>query len=97
MRYSAKSRCTGFTLVELMLSALLGLLVIGGVIGVLLSTRQVSRQTDNLARLQESARYALEIVGRDLREAGGIACGSQMSPVNAVASKQQLVVQLGRR
>jgi type IV pilus assembly protein PilW len=86
MCLAKKHWSSGFTLVELLIGLTLGLLVLAGVIGVLLSTREVSRQTEGLARLQESARYALDVVGRDLREVGGIACGANVSVTNAVAN-----------
>lgn len=74
----------GFTLVELMVSLVLGLVVTGGVLGVFLSNKQVYRQNENLARMQESARYAFELMARDIREAGGIACGSNLPTANVL-------------
>ena len=59
-----------------MIALVLGLLLVGGVINVFLSNREVYHQNENLARLQENARYAFEIMGRSIREAGGIACGN---------------------
>lgn len=79
-----RGTCFGFTLVELMVALVLGLLVSGGVLGVFLSNKQVYRQNENLARMQESARYAFEVMARDLREAGGIACGSNLPTANVL-------------
>jgi type IV pilus assembly protein PilW len=75
-RFSSPSqrRQRGFSLVELMVALVLGLLVIGGVGGVFLSQRELYRQNENLARMQESARYAFEVMARSLREAGGNLC-----------------------
>jgi type IV pilus assembly protein PilW len=70
---SIYQRNDGFSLVELMIAMLLGLFIIGGVISVFLSNRVAYRQNENLARMQENARYAFEVVGRDIREVGGIA------------------------
>jgi type IV pilus assembly protein PilW len=77
-RFSSPSqRCQrGFSLVELMVALVLGLLVIGGVGGVFLSQRELYRQNENLARMQENARYAFEVMARSLREAGGNLCGA---------------------
>lgn len=77
-------RHSGFSLVELMIAMLLGLILIAGVIAVFLSNRQVYRQNENLARMQENARYAFEVVGRDVREAAGIPCGSNMPTGNVL-------------
>jgi len=79
-RLSAK----GFTLIELMIALVLGLLIIAGVIGVFVSNKQAYRQNENLARMQESARYAFEVVARDIRDAGGIGCGSNLPTANVV-------------
>lgn len=78
--------CRGFSLVELMIAMLLGLFLIGGVISVFLSSRQIYRQNENLARIQENARYANEVVGRSIREAAGIPCGSNMPTANVLNS-----------
>ncbi|MGQ9659628.1 MAG: PilW family protein [Thermochromatium sp.] len=73
----------GFSLTELMVALALGLLVTAAVIGVFLSNQQIHRQNEGLARMQESARYAFEVLARDLREAGGIACG-RLDPSNVL-------------
>jgi type IV pilus assembly protein PilW len=67
-----------------MVALVLGLLLTTGVIGVFLFNREGYRQNENLARLQESARYAFEVMGRDLREAGGIGCGSNLPTANVL-------------
>jgi type IV pilus assembly protein PilW len=74
----------GFSLVELMIAMVLGLFLIGGVVSVFLANRQVYRQNESLARMQENARYTFEVVARDVREAGGITCGSNLTPTNTV-------------
>lgn len=82
--YTHRRQPGGFTLVELMIALVLGLMLIGGVIGIFLSNRAVYRQNENLARMQENARYAFEIMARDVREAGGIACGSNLPTANVL-------------
>ncbi len=74
----------GFSLVELMIALLLGLFIIGGVISVFLSSRVAYQQNENLGRMQENGRYAFEILGRDLREAAGIPCGSNVPTANVL-------------
>lgn len=78
------SRKRGFSLVELMIAMVLGLFLIGGVVSVFLSNRQVYRQNENLARMQENARYAFEVVARDVREAAGIPCGNNVPTGNVL-------------
>jgi type IV pilus assembly protein PilW len=79
-----RARPAGLSLVELMVSLVLGLLVIGGASTVFLSNRQTYRATENLSRMQESARVAFELMARDLREAGGNACERDLPVVNVL-------------
>ncbi len=66
----------GLTLIELMISMVLGLLLMLGVVNVYLSQVQSYRVNDNLGQLQNSARTAFELMSRELREAGGNPCGT---------------------
>ena len=66
----------GMTIVELMIAMVIGLIVLGAVSSVFISTRQTFRTTDSLSRIQESARFALEMMARDIRMAGYIGCGN---------------------
>lgn len=68
----------GFTLIELMISLVLGLILVGGVMSVFSSNREAFRSTENLARMQENARVAFDLMARDIREAGTNACGSKL-------------------
>jgi type IV pilus assembly protein PilW len=76
-----RAKSTGLTLIELLISLVLGIFLVGGVLSVYLSTQQNFKVTENLARIQESARFATEQMGRELREAGSNPCG-----VRAVAN-----------
>lgn len=74
----------GLTLVELMVAMVLGLLILGGVISIFLSNRQAFRTSEQLARIQENARTAFELMSRSVREAGGVPCGSNMPVANVL-------------
>jgi len=88
LRFS-NHRQAGFSLVELMIALVLGLLVTGAVMGVFLSNQQIQRQNEGLARMQESARYAFEVLSRSIREAGGIPCGSGLRVSNVLNPPSQ--------
>lgn len=60
----------GLTLVELMIALGLGLLLVAGVGAVYLGSSQTYRVAQEGARIQESGRYALDVIGRSLRQAG---------------------------
>ena len=73
---SSGSGQRGFRLVELMIAITLGSLVVAGVGYLYLGSRQSFRNTENMARMQESARYALDTMARDIRMAGSLGCTS---------------------
>lgn len=60
----------GFTLVELMIAMTIGLVMLLAVGTVFTSSHQVSRVQEDNARIQESGRFALEIIGRNIKQAG---------------------------
>lgn len=78
----------GMTLVELMVSMLIGLLIVGGATATLLANRQTYRINDNLARVQEAARIAFELVARDLRAGGGNGCARGIPTMSVLLPAQ---------
>jgi type IV pilus assembly protein PilW len=72
---SAPSIQHGLTLIELMIAMLLGLIVVGGVLGIFVANSETNRRTDDLARIQENARVAMQFMGRSIRETSGNPCG----------------------
>jgi type IV pilus assembly protein PilW len=81
---SVAGRDRGFTLVELMVSMLLGLIIIGGATAVIVANRQSYRTNEGLSQLQESARTAFELMARDIRQAGVTGCDSKGKVANVV-------------
>jgi type IV pilus assembly protein PilW len=71
----------GLTLVEMMVAMVLGLLILLAVSSIYLGSRQTFRLQDDNARLQETGRYALEVMGRSIRQAG-----FWNMPINPVAT-----------
>lgn len=70
----------GLSLVELMVGMVLGLLLAGAVLQVYLSTKLSFNTQDQKSVLEESGRYALEVVARDVRMAGLTGCSSRFMP-----------------
>lgn len=77
-------RQAGFSLVELMVSLVLGLIVVGAALTVFIANGQTFRITEGVGRLQESSRIAFELMARDLREAGGNACERDLPVANVL-------------
>ena len=63
-------RAGGFSLVELMVAAALGLILTAGVITVLVNTSRSHAELGNSARQIESGRYAMQTLADDIRHAG---------------------------
>jgi type IV pilus assembly protein PilW len=67
---SPKNRQHGYTLVELMISVVIGLFIIAGVFQIYLSSRAASNLQDRMSNVQENGRFALFFLQRSLRKAG---------------------------
>lgn len=74
----------GFTLVELMISLVLGLIVVGAAITVFLANSRTYEATESLGRVQENLRIAFEMVARDAREAAGNPCEKNLPTYNVL-------------
>ena len=64
------SRAAGLTLVELMVAMVLGLVLIAGVVAVVVSASSNYSELGNISRQVENGRYALQVLGDDVRHAG---------------------------
>lgn len=74
-------RRAGFSLVELMVAMVLGLVVVAGVGQIYVSNKQTYRVTEAVARIQENARFAMDMLARDLRAAGYWDCGGAAAQI----------------
>ena len=63
-------RNRGFTLIELMVALVLGLVVVGGVMAVFMNTYQANAQNIKAVRLTEEMRAVMSLIARDIRRAG---------------------------
>jgi type IV pilus assembly protein PilW len=73
-RKAIKSRCKGITLVELMVAMALGIFLTLGVTTLYIDTKKNDSSGEALARIQESARAALDIIAREIRMTGFQGC-----------------------
>ena len=69
-RVRSAHRNAGFTLVELMVGLVVGLIVIGGVISLYLTVVQGSAYTTREARLTQETRITMDFISADIRRAG---------------------------
>lgn len=68
------ARQQGLTLVELMVAIVLSIIIIGAVITLYLSSSRTYRVDNNIAGIQDNARYALTALDRDFRLTGYEGC-----------------------
>ena len=73
---------SGFTLIELMIAMVIGLILMLGAVGLLISNNRIYTEQTSMARLQENARFAIEIIIKDIRMAGYAGCAATISNVN---------------
>lgn len=71
---TTKAAQRGFSLIEMMVALMLGLLVVAAAGSLFLSNRRVYGTTASINRIQENQRIAFEMLARDIREAGGNPC-----------------------
>ena len=60
----------GFSMVELMVALTIGLLLIGGMIAVLISSSGTGKTRERASEIQNNGRFALETLKRDIQHAG---------------------------
>lgn len=78
------SRQGGFSLIELMVALLIGLLVVAAAGTIFISNRQTYAATETMGRMQENGRIAFELMARELREAGASPCGANVPIANVL-------------
>lgn len=71
----------GFTIVEVMIALLIGSFLMAGAITVMVNSQRSYNMQDDLARLQENARFAIDSMARDIRMAGYFGCMSDIEKV----------------
>ena len=74
----------GFTLIELMVAMLLGLIVIAGVSSVFLANQRTYRTNQALGEVQDNSRVAFELMARDIRGAGLNPCNNDGRMANVL-------------
>ena len=74
-----RSRASGFSLIELMVAILLGVLLSIGIVTLFGATSKTNKVQDALAQLQENGRYAVTRIVDDLRMSSGQYCSNANS------------------
>ncbi len=77
----------GFTLVELMVAMTIGLIILGAVAQIFVTSRSTFALEGDLARLQENGRFAMEFIGRDVRMSGNLGCLQKYSVLAGIIAE----------
>ena len=77
MRRTYRRHAAGFSLIELMVGAVLGLLLLGAVIVVYMSVKRTFIAQDEDTGVVEGGRFAIDTITRDLRMAGLSGCAGR--------------------
>ncbi len=89
--FRAHSSQRGFTLIELMIAMLIGVFLMAGVIQIFLSAKQAYRLQENLSRLQENGRFAMDFITKDVRMAGFMGCSKALPlPLGTITEQTKI-------
>ncbi len=72
-QFSAR-RMRGMSLIELMISLVIGLIIMLAVVQVFSASRTAYQLSEGLARVQENSRFAMDTLQREIRMAGHFGC-----------------------
>ncbi|WP_187409364.1 PilW family protein [Saccharophagus sp. K07] len=80
-----KRKDEGFSIVELMVAILIGLIILAGVIQVVVTSKTTFLGQEEMSFIQENARYAMDVLGKDIQGAGYKGCAGQDARIALVA------------
>lgn len=64
----------GFTLIELLVAMTIGILMLTAAMGLFMSNKRIYKEQDEMGRLQENARFAIDLITKDIRMAAYAGC-----------------------
>lgn len=70
MKSRRSDSIAGYSLIEMMVALVFGLLIMGGVLQIYMASKSSYRVQESLGRIQENARFAIEQISRDIRLVG---------------------------
>ena len=90
---SRPGRPLGFSLLELLIAAALGVVLIAAVVQLFAGSSRGNAALAGQALLQESARHAVALLSRSARNAGYLGCGGRDGLVNALNGAWRQIVE----
>jgi type IV pilus assembly protein PilW len=80
--FKSPAKYKGLTLIEIMIALVIGSLLMVGAMGLFVSNKRIYKEQDSMGRLQENARFALDLMIGDIRRAGYIGCSDAVASVS---------------
>ena len=77
---------SGFSLIELMVAMLIGVMMLTAAMGLFMSNKRIYKEQDQMGRLQENARFAIEMLTNDIRMTGYAGCVDDIALITNVAT-----------
>ena len=77
MKYLKHQTQQGFSLIEVMVAMIIGMVLLGGAISIFISNKGVYRLESELSRMQESGRFIIDMMSNEIRMAGYNGCASR--------------------
>ncbi|MCP4412128.1 MAG: prepilin-type N-terminal cleavage/methylation domain-containing protein [Gammaproteobacteria bacterium] len=68
--FHTKQKIAGFSLIELMVAMVIGLIVIGGTVSVYLASKRSYVEVERMARMTQNSRFAVQLISEALIHAG---------------------------
>lgn len=81
---STSSNQHGLTLVELLIALAIGLFLVGAIAALYVNTRSSFTYSNEVARIQETGRFALDTISRDIRMAGYNGCSRSVTTLSVI-------------
>ncbi|MEO1925574.1 MAG: hypothetical protein ABGY08_06260, partial [Gammaproteobacteria bacterium] len=82
------------SLIELLIAMTIGMLLMLGAITLFSNNKRIYREVNSMGRLQENARFAIELMIKDIRMAGYFGCAAQFSSTNSVINSTDFAYSL---
>lgn len=73
---------SGLSLVELMVAIAIGLFLMAGAVTIFTNSKRTYTETNDSSRMQESLRFAMDMIAHDVRMAGYFGCAYGKDPAN---------------
>ncbi len=81
MNWALGARQIGLSLIELMIAMTIGLILLTGILQITIANSDNSRMHEQMSRVQEAGRFAIDVISRDIRMADFWGCASSISKI----------------